>query len=169
MFFTKDFCEMLSNIKAYQSETASQCFPSQNSPSCYTPGCLFTKRSLLILTSSCHVCLHSHDMLWFYWLDGLGGPLKPPKKENLDSVLKSVSTWSPASVVNLKMWILEIKVPQAKFFEIFKSSISKWVNGLNEPDSPNEIYPPPLETKNILTHPHAPQKKTPKFQSSKSL
>ena len=91
------------------------------------------------------------------------------KKENLDSVLKSVSTWSPASVVNLKMWILEIKVPQAKFFEIFKSSISKWVNGLNEPDSPNEIYPPPpLETKNILTHPHPPQKKTPKFQSSKS-
>ena len=90
------------------------------------------------------------------------------KKENLDSVLKSVSTWSPASVVNLKMWILEIKVPQAKFFEIFKSSISKWVNGLNEPDSPNEIYPPPLETKNILTHPHPPKKKTPKFQSSKS-
>ena len=80
MFFTKDFFEMLSNIKAYQSETTSQCFPSQNSPSCYTPGCLFTKRSLLILTSSYHVCLHSHDMLWFYWLDGLGGPLNPPNE-----------------------------------------------------------------------------------------
>ena len=54
---------MLSNIKAYQSETASQHSPSQNSPSYCTLGCLFTKGSLLILTSSCYVCLHSHKML----------------------------------------------------------------------------------------------------------
>ena len=85
------------------------------------------------------------------------------KKENLDSVLKSVSTWSPASVVNLKMSILEIKVPQAKFFEIFKSSISKWVNGLNEPDSPNEIYPPPPWNQKYFDPPPPPQKKDPKI------
>ena len=33
---------MLSNIKVYQSETASQHSPSQNSPSCCTPGRFFT-------------------------------------------------------------------------------------------------------------------------------
>ena len=70
---------MLSIIKAYQSETASQHSPSQNSHSFYGPGCLFTKGSLLILTSSCHVCLHSHKMFCLYWLDGLGGPLNPTK------------------------------------------------------------------------------------------
>ena len=60
-FFNKDFYEMLPKIEVYQSETASQ-----RSPSCCTPGCLFTQRSLLILTSSCHVCLHSHKKLWLY-------------------------------------------------------------------------------------------------------
>ena len=71
------------------------------------------------------------------------------KKENLDSVWKSVSTWSLASVVNLKMWILEIKVPQAKFFEIFKSSISKRVNGqrMNWPHPTKYTHPPPLKPK----------------------
>ena len=60
--------------------------------------------------------------LWLYWLDGLKDPLNPPmdkkessfmglvgferplrgekkliyEKENLDSVLKSISTWKPA-------------------------------------------------------------------------
>ena len=66
MFFDKDFHEVLSNIKVYQSETASQHSFSQNSLSCCAPGCLFTKGSLLILISSCHVCLHSHKMLWLY-------------------------------------------------------------------------------------------------------
>ena len=33
----------MSIIKAYQSETAIPHFSSQNSPSCCTPGCLFTK------------------------------------------------------------------------------------------------------------------------------
>ena len=78
MFFNKDFYEMLSNIKGYQSETASQRSPSQNSPSCCALVCLFSKGSLLILTSSCHVFLHSHKMLWLYWLNGLEGPLNPP-------------------------------------------------------------------------------------------
>ena len=58
MFFNKDFYEMLSDIKACQSETVNQCSPYQNSASCCTLGCLFTKGSLLILTSSCHICLH---------------------------------------------------------------------------------------------------------------
>ena len=66
MFFNKDFYEMLSNVKAYQSETASQQSPSQNHPLCCTPGCLFTKGSILILNSSYLVCLHSHKMLWLY-------------------------------------------------------------------------------------------------------
>ena len=65
MFFNKDFYEM-SNMKAYQSETAIRCSPSQNSPSCCTLGFLFTKGSLLIFTSSYHDCLHSHQMLWLY-------------------------------------------------------------------------------------------------------
>ena len=62
-FLYKDFYKILSNIKVYQSETASQRSHSQNSPSCCRPGCLFTNRSFSILTSSCHVCLHSHKML----------------------------------------------------------------------------------------------------------
>ena len=80
MFFNKHFYEILSNIKAYQSETVSQHSPCQNSPSCCTLACLFAKWSLLILTSSCYVCLHLHKMLWFYWLDGLEGPLNPPNR-----------------------------------------------------------------------------------------
>ena len=55
---------MLSNIKAYQSETESQHSPSQNCPLCCAPGCLFTKGSLLILISCCHVCLYSHKIFW---------------------------------------------------------------------------------------------------------
>ena len=42
MFFNKDFHKMLSKIKAYQSETASQ-----HSPSSCAQGCLVTKGSLL--------------------------------------------------------------------------------------------------------------------------
>ena len=72
-------------------------------------GLLFIERSLSILTSSCHVCLHSHKMIWLYWLDGLEGPpstmalvgSKGPlrggekvvlEQKNLDLVLKSLST-----------------------------------------------------------------------------
>ena len=42
----------MSNIKAYQSETVSQRFPSQNPPSCCTLGHLFTNGSFSILASS---------------------------------------------------------------------------------------------------------------------
>ena len=58
-FFNKEFYEILSNIKAYQSETASQHCPSQNSPICCTPSYFFTRGSFLILTSSCHVYIHT--------------------------------------------------------------------------------------------------------------
>ena len=40
------------------------------------------------------------------------------EQENLDSVLKSISTWSPASILNLKMWILKMRAPQEKNFWI---------------------------------------------------
>ena len=36
IFFNKDFYEMLSNVKTYQLETATQRFPSQNFPLCCT-------------------------------------------------------------------------------------------------------------------------------------
>ena len=51
---------MLSNIKTYQSETASQRSSSQNSPLCCTPGCLLTKESLLIwLVAAMSVYIHA--------------------------------------------------------------------------------------------------------------
>ena len=68
--FNKDFYEMLSNIKAYQFETASR-YSHQNFV-LYT-GLFVYKGSLLILTSSCHICLHSHKMIWLYRLNGLKG------------------------------------------------------------------------------------------------
>ena len=67
-------------------------------------------------------------------LVGLEWPLQGQKKlllkqENLDSMLKSLTTSSPACILNLKMWILKMRVPQDKISEIFKSWISKWENG----------------------------------------
>ena len=51
---------MLSNIKTYQSETASQRSSSQNSPSCCIPGFLLTKESLLIwLVAARSVYIHA--------------------------------------------------------------------------------------------------------------
>ena len=128
---------MLSNIKMYQSETASQRFLSQNPHLCCTLGCLFIKGSLLILTSSCHVCLHPHKTLWLYWLGGLEGSkwikneefygfgLLLLEKENLDSVLKSISTWNPASALNLKMWILKMKAAPAKLLNFWNLAFQK--------------------------------------------
>ena len=71
----------------------------------------------------------------FMGLVGFERPLKDEKKllleqENLDSVLKSTSTWSPEWILNLKMCILKMKVQQAKFSEFLKSYISKWENRL---------------------------------------
>ena len=48
--------------------------------------------------------------------------------KHLDSVLKSISTWNPASILNLEMCIMKMMVPQAKLFEFLKSCISKWEN-----------------------------------------
>ena len=78
MFFDNYFYEILSNIKAYQSETVSQHSPCQNSPSCCTLACLFAKGSLLILTSSCCLFTFTQNALalltrWF------GGSSKPTK------------------------------------------------------------------------------------------
>ena len=79
------------------------------------------------------------------WLVLRVGPLKDEKKlllekENLDSLLKSVSTWSPVSALNLKMCILKMRIPQAKMFwvfEILHLKISKWTE--NELTYPYEI------------------------------
>ena len=83
----------------------------------------------------------------FMGLVGFECPLRDEMKllleeENLDSVLKSISTRSPACILNLKMLLLKLSVPKAKFFEFLESSISKW-------KSKHEI-------KNILTSPKNP-------------
>ena len=67
-------------------------------------------------------------------LVGFEYPLRAEKKllleqENLGSVLKLISTWGPASILILKMWILKMSVQQAKISEFLKTSILKWKNG----------------------------------------
>ena len=81
----------------------------------------------------------------FMGLIGFECPLKVEKKllleqENLGSVLKSISTWSPACVLNLKMWVLKMRALQAKVFEFSKSCISK--NGLAMNRTPPNKYSP---------------------------
>ena len=102
----------------------------------------------------------------------LRGEKKPLlEKENLDSVLKSISTSSLACILNLNMWILKIKAPQVKIFEPLKSCISKWENRRRMNWPPLKKYPspsqdnffPPPEIKNILTSP-----KNPKLQNCNS-
>ena len=90
MFFNKYFYEMLSKIKVYQSETASRSL-SQNSPSCCTPGCLFTKGSLLILTSRCHVCLHAMFVYIHAKCSGLTGWMVWPSKPT--KLIKKKAVW----------------------------------------------------------------------------
>ena len=130
---------MLANIKAYQSRTVSHCSPSQNSPSCCTRVvCLQKDHFWFWLVAA--VFFDSNKMLWLYWLDrkersfmslvGYKCPLMGEKKllfqqENLDSMLKSIFTWSPASILHLKMWILKMRALQAKSFEFLKFCISK--------------------------------------------
>ena len=41
------------------------------------------------------------------------------EKENLDSVLESISAWSSAPVLNLKLWILKMRAPRQNIFEIW--------------------------------------------------
>ena len=62
------------------------------------------------------------------------------EKDNLDSVLKSISTWAPVSVLNLKMWILQMRVLQTKNFWIFGNLHFKMREYMkNELTSPYEI------------------------------
>ena len=143
-FFNKDFYE-ISDIKAYQLETPSQHSPSQNSTLCCTPGCLFTKGSLLIFSSSCHVCLHSQKMLWLYWQDGTEGPLNPPngykrkqfhrfgwfwiptekwketapQKRKFRLSIKVNIYLKPCIRLKSEMWILKMRAPRAKNVWIF--------------------------------------------------
>ena len=86
----------------------------------------------------------------------LKGEMKLPlEQENLDSVLKTISSWSPACILNLKMLILKMSTQQAKSFGILKSCISKWENGCRMNWHPPKKYipllGPPPEIKNILT------------------
>ena len=79
------------------------------------------------------------------------------EQKKLDSALKSKHTLSPASSLNLKMWILKMGVLQAKNIEFFKSCIPKWENRQRIKWPPHKKYTPWI--KNILTSP-----KNPKFQ-----
>ena len=79
---------------------------------------------------------------------GFECPLRDEKKlliaqENLDSVLRSISSWSPSSVLNLEMWILKMRAPHAQIFwilEILHFKIRKWTE--NELTSPLKISIP---------------------------
>ena len=125
-------------------------------------GCLLTKESLSILTSSCHVSLHSHKLLWIYWLDGLYGPLNQPngqligftcplrggkklllEQKKIRFSFKVNFHLKRCIILNLKMWILKMRAPQAifLFFEIFHFKMGKWMK--NELTSPKKCPPPP--------------------------
>ena len=70
---------MLSNIKDYQSETASQHSPSQNSPSCCTHVVYLEKNYLWFwIVDAMFVYIHLKKL---YWADGFESPLKWIKKE----------------------------------------------------------------------------------------
>ena len=129
---------MLSNIKTYQSETAGQRFLSQNPPLYCTLGCLFIKGSLLILTSSCHVCLHPHKTLWLYWLGGLEGSkwikdeefygfglLLLEKKKFRFSVKVNIYL-KPCICLKSENVNIENEGGSGKIIEFLKSCISKW-------------------------------------------
>ena len=133
-------------------------------------GRLLTKWSLSILTSSCHVSLHSQELLWLYWLDGLEGPLNPPnwiKGKQFHGFgrfwgstekWKEIAPWTrkfklsakvnvylkPASTLNLKKVILKRRVPQTKIFKLLKPCILKWENGqrMNWPLPPKKYLTP---------------------------
>ena len=64
--FNKNFYRMSANIKDYQSKDRKSALSFTKLSFVLYIGCLFTKGSLSVLTSSCHVCLHSHKMLWLF-------------------------------------------------------------------------------------------------------
>ena len=87
----------------------------------------------------------------FMGLVGFEYPLKvemklPLEQENLDSALKSISTWSPACILNLKMWISKMSTQQAKIFGFLKSCFSKWENGRRMNWHPPKKYTPTPRT-----------------------
>ena len=126
---------MLSNIKTYQWETESQRFLSQNPPLYCTLGCLFIKGSLLILTSSCHVCLHPHKTLWLYWLGGLEGSkwirvlwvwFATPWKRKFRFSVKVNIYLKPCICLKSENVNIENEGGSGKIIEFLKSCISKW-------------------------------------------
>ena len=72
-------------------------------------------------------------------------------------MLKSVSPWSPACILNLKIWIMKMRAPQVKIFEFLKSYISKWENGPRMNWPPPKRYTPPhmIETLSPLRVSHS--------------
>ena len=123
-------------------------------------GSFVYKRITLVLTSSCYVCLNSNKILWLFWLNkkersfmslaGYQCPLRGERKllleqENSDSMLKSISNWSPASILNLKMWILKMRALQVWNFEILHFKTGKWTE--KKLASPKEYTLPPLHLK----------------------
>ena len=94
-------------------------------------------------------------------------PLRSEKKllheqKNLDLALNSISTWSPASILNLKMWILKIRALQTNNFEFLKSWAfqnetmdRKWTDLTLRNKTPTLLFLP--EIKNILTSTQSPK------------
>ena len=81
------------------------------------------------------------------WFVGFECPFRGEKKllleqENLDTVLNSISTWTPACILNLKVWILKMRASQVNIFKILKSCISKWENRLEWADFPQRNITP---------------------------
>ena len=177
---------MLSIIKSYQSETGSQ-----RSPSCCTSGCLFTKRSFVFDLQL--PCLFTFTRNALVLLTGwFGGPSKPTKwikkkpvswfgwfwtpaerwketapwKRKFKFSVKSISASSPASVLNLKMGILKVRVRQPKFFFIFLNLVyqNEKIEG-EWTDLPQRNIPPPHRMIwNQKYFDSAPKPKIPKFQ-----
>ena len=113
-------------------------------------GHLFRKGWLLILTNSCHICLHLHKnalallggwvrepskptkwIVDWFWVPNEGEKEPLLEQGNLDSVLKWISTSNPASIVNLK---IENEGKYFRIFAILQFKMVKWTE--NELTSP---------------------------------
>ena len=69
----------MSNIKAYQSEKwVSTLLVKTLLRVVHWLVCLQKDHYWFWIVAA--VCLHLHKMLWFYWLDGLEGPLNPTNR-----------------------------------------------------------------------------------------
>ena len=125
---------MLFNIKACQSETASQCSPSQNSPSCCAwVLCLQKVYFRFWLVAAMLVYIHTKCYGWF------GRPSSPTKCLKKSSFMCLVDFECPLrdekkllfeqenieserlleDFLNLKIWILKMRVPQGKLFNFW--------------------------------------------------